>query len=145
MTAHILLFALDDLRSRYGALVPDGADPRHDTAPFRAFREALLGAVAAGAKGEADLSMWWEGGYNGYALAVAVEPGEATPDVEGVAESACPVDGARLAVPRRDRHPLGRVVPGQFEITHDPDGATYEAPFGAATGHFGAPGMRRVP
>jgi hypothetical protein len=145
MTAHILLFALDDLRSRYGELVPEGADPRHDTSPFRAFREALLGAVAKEARAEAELSMWWEGGYNGYALAVAVEPGEAAPDVESAAELVCPVDGARLATPRRDRHPLGRVMPGRFEIARDAEGATYEAPFGAPTGHFGAPGMRRIP
>ncbi len=143
--AHVLLFALDDLRARYGALVPPGADPRHDTAPFRAFRGALLEALAAAARGEAELSMWWEGGYNGYALAVALGPADAVPDPEAAAARACPADASRLAPPRRDRYPLGRVGPGRYEVARDPAGAAVEAPFGAATGHFGAPGMRRIP
>ncbi len=144
MPAHIVLFALDDLRARYGALVPDGADPRHDTTPFRAFRAALLDALAARARGQAELAMWWEGGYNGYALAVALEPTDAVPDFEDAAARDCPIDGARLAPPRRDAYPLGRVGPGWSEVTGDADGTAVEAPFGAATGHFGAPGMRRI-
>ncbi|OFX20416.1 MAG: hypothetical protein A2V77_02720 [Anaeromyxobacter sp. RBG_16_69_14] len=144
MPAHIVLFALDDLRARYGALVPAGADPRHDTTPFRAFRDALLDALAAAARGQAELTMWWEGGYNGYALAVALEPTDAVPGFEDAAARACPIDGARLAPPRSDAYPLGRVAPGWSEVTGDTDGAEVEAPFGAATGHFGAPGMRRI-
>jgi hypothetical protein len=144
MPAHIVLFALDDLRARYGALVPAGADPRHDTTPFRAFRAALLDALAARARGQAELAMWWEGGYNGYALAVALEPAAAVPGFEDAAACACPIDGARLAPPRHDACPLGRVGPGWSEVTGDASGATVEAPFGAATGHFGAPGMRRI-
>src|SRR6266542_2871615 len=123
MPAHILLFALDDLRARYAALVPEGADPRHDTAPFRAFRAALLDALAASAHGDAELTMWWEGGYNGYSLAVAVEPADA-----------CPVDDARLAPARRDRYPLARIGPGRSEVARDESGAAVEAPFGAPTG-----------
>ncbi len=144
MPAHIVLFALDDLRARYGPLVPDGADPRHDTTPFRAFRAALLDALAARARGQAELAMWWEGGYNGYALAVALEPADAVPGFEDVAARACPIDGARFAPPRGDACPLGRVGPGWSAVTGDADGAEVEAPFGAATGHFGAPGMRRI-
>ncbi len=144
MPAHIILFALDDLRTRYGALVPAGADPRHDTAPFRAFRAALLGELGKAARGEAELSMWWEGGYNGYALAVALEPADAVPGLEDVAALACPVDGARLAHPRRDSYPLGRIGQGWCEVARSAEGAAVEAPFGASTGHFGAPGMRRI-
>lgn len=143
MPAHIVLFALDDLRARYGALVPDGADPRHDTTPFRAFRATLLAALAEAARADAELAMWWEGGYNGYALAVAVEPPSAVPGLEDAAARACPIDGARLAPPRRDAYPLGRFGPGWSEVARDAEGAEVEAPFGAATGHFGAPGMRR--
>jgi hypothetical protein len=142
--ADILLFALDDLRARYGGLAAEGADPRHDTAPFRAFRAALLDALAAAASAPAELEMWWEGGYNGYALAVALEPAGAVPGAAGAAERACPVDGARVAAPRADRYPLGRIAPGRAEVARDPGGAAVEAPFGAATGHFGAPGMRRI-
>jgi hypothetical protein len=143
MPAHIVLFALDDLRARYGALVPSGSDPRHDTAPFRAFRATLLDALALAARRDADIGMWWEGGYNGYALAVALEPADAVPDLEEAAARACPIDGARLATPRRDTYPLGRVGAGWSEVSRDADGTAVEAPFGAATGHFGAPGMRR--
>ncbi|HEX7623837.1 MAG TPA: hypothetical protein VF400_09735 [Anaeromyxobacteraceae bacterium] len=146
--AAILLFALDELRSRYGHHASASADPRHDTAPFRAFRAALLDALAAAAAGEAEVAMWWEGGYDGYALAVAVEPEEALGGLAGaeeVAARACPVDAARVAPPRRDRYPLARLAPGRFELRRDTAGALVEAPFGAATGHFGAPGMRRIP
>ena len=142
--ALVLLFALDELRARYGAHVPEGADPRHDTAPFRAFRAALLDALAAAAREPADASMWWEGGYDGYALAVALEPEGAVPGAEEAAGRACAVDAARLAPPRRDRYPLARVAPGRAELARDAGGAAVEAPFGAPTGHFGAPGMRRM-
>ncbi|HUK66509.1 MAG TPA: hypothetical protein VLV17_06740 [Anaeromyxobacteraceae bacterium] len=145
MTAHILLFALEDLRERYGAGLPTEADPRQDTTPFRTFRAALLEALASEAKREAEVSMWWEGSYNGYALAVAVDPGEAIHDLESAAERACPVEAARLANPRRARYRLGRVWPGRAEVSREDDGAVVEAPFGAGGGHFGAPGMRRVP
>src|SRR5262245_57632319 len=67
--AHILLFSLEELRERFGAATPPGADPRHDTAAFRAFRAALLEACARAARAPLSLSMWWEGTYNGYALA----------------------------------------------------------------------------
>jgi hypothetical protein len=146
--AAILLFALDELRARYGDQATAGADPRHDTAPFRAFRAALLDALAAAAAGEAEAAMWWEGGYDGYALAVAVEPAEALGGLAGAEAAAarvCPVDAARVAPPRRDRYPLARLAPGRFELRRDEAGALVEAPFGAATGHFGAPGMRRIP
>lgn len=143
MPARILLFALDELRSRYGALAPPGADPRHDTTAFRAFRSALLDALAAAATDQAALSMWWEGGFDGYALAVAVDPAEAIASAELVAAAACPVDASRLAPPRRDRYPLALLRPGRWDVARDEHGAVLEAPFGAATGHFGAPGMRR--
>jgi hypothetical protein len=144
MAAAIVLFALDELRARYGALVPRGADPRHDTTPFRAFRAALLDALAADARSEAALTVWWEGGFDGYALAVAVEPADAIPEIERVAARACPVDATRLAPPRHDRYPLARVAAGSWEVARDVDGASVEAPFGSPTGHFGAPGMRRM-
>ncbi|HYS82556.1 MAG TPA: hypothetical protein VEM76_17745 [Anaeromyxobacteraceae bacterium] len=146
--AAILLFALDELRARYGRHATAGADPRHDTAPFRAFRAALLDALAAAATGEAEVTMWWEGGYDGYALAVAVERAEALGGLaatEAAAARACPVDAARVAPPRRDRYPLAQLAPGRSELRRDEAGALIEAPFGAATGHFGAPGMRRIP
>ncbi|HUL58499.1 MAG TPA: hypothetical protein VLU43_04455 [Anaeromyxobacteraceae bacterium] len=142
MRARILLFALEELRRRHGRLVPGGADARTDTAPFRAFRAALLDAAARAAAGPSDLSMWWEGTYNGYALAVAVSPADALPGLE--ADAACPVEAERLAEPRAGGYPLAHVEPGRAEVARDADGATYEAPFGAATGHFGAPGVRRI-
>ncbi len=142
MTARVLLFALEDLRARHGDAASPGADPRHDTAPFRRFRAALLDLAARAATGPADLSMWWEGTYNGYALAIAIEPAEALPGLD--ATPACPLDGERVAPLRADRYPLARVEPGRAAVARDPDGATWEAPFGASTGHFGAPGMRRI-
>ncbi len=142
MPARILLFALDELRHRYGARATPGADPRHDTAPFRAFRADLLAAAATAARAEAALTMWWEGTYNGYALAVAAEPPEALSDLDPSAF--CPADAERVAAPRADRYPLALAEPGRATVARDADGATYEAPFGAATGHFGAPGMRRL-
>jgi hypothetical protein len=141
--ARILLFALDDLRARYGQLSPPGADPRHDTTPFRAFRAALLDRLAAAA--DATLTAWWDGSFNGYALAVAVEPPDAIPGLEDAAAAACTVDAVRVAPPRRDRYPLARIAPGTWRLERDEHGATVEAPFGAPAGHFGAPGMRRIP
>ncbi|ABC83847.1 hypothetical protein [Anaeromyxobacter dehalogenans] len=143
MTARIVLFALEDLRARHAGALPPGADPRHDTAPFRRFRAALLDLAAAAATAPAELSMWWEGTYNGYVLAVAAEPAEALAALDP--SPACPPDGERVAPPRADRYPLARVEPGRAAVARDPDGATYEAPFGSASGHFGAPGMRRIP
>jgi hypothetical protein len=143
--ADVLLFALDALRARYGAAAAPGADPRHDTAPFRAFRAALLDALAAAATAEAVLSRGWEGGFDGYALAIALEPAGAVPAAAGAAAAACPVDAVRVAPPRRDRYPLARLAPGRAELCRDAGGELVEAPFGAPTGHFGAPGMRRFP
>jgi hypothetical protein len=142
-TARVLLFPLDELRRRYGPLLPPGADARVDTSPFRAFRAALLGAAASAARAPAELTTWWEGTYNGYALAVAIEPADALPGLDP--ERACPVDADTVAVPRADRYPLAHVEPGRATVARDADGAICEAPFGAATGHFGAPGMRRLP
>jgi hypothetical protein len=139
--ARTYLFALEELRRRYGHLTPPGADPRRDATAFRAFRAALLACAAAAARGPAALSMWWEGTYNGYALAVAAEPAEA---LEGFDPSpACACDGERVAPPRADRYPLAHLAPGAAEVARDGEGDAWEAPFGAATGHFGAPGMRR--
>jgi hypothetical protein len=140
--ARVLSFALDDLRHAYGGQVPRGADPRHDTSPFRAFRAALLAAAARAATGPCRLEAWWEGTFNGYVLAVGVTPADALPglDLSGV----CPLDAERVAEPHRDRYPLAHVEPGRAEVARNDDGTTNEAPFGAATGHFGAPGMRRL-
>jgi hypothetical protein len=142
MPARILLFALEDLRERHGAATPAGADPRHDTAAFRSFRSALLRVCATAARAPLSLSMWWEGTYNGYALAVAAEPPDAlgTPDLSSV----CPVDAERIAAPRADRYPLARVAPGTADPAPAGGGGLWEAPFGAPGGHFGAPGMRRI-
>jgi hypothetical protein len=138
----VLLFSLDDLRDRYGALVPEGEDPRTDTRPFRAFRLALLALAARSAERAFDLSMWWEGTYNGYALAVAGDPLDAAAGLDP--RPACPVEAERVASPRADRYPLAHVEPGRARLARDGDGGTWEAPFGEATGHFGAPGMRKV-
>jgi hypothetical protein len=142
VSSRILLFALDELRARYADRGTPGADPRADTAPFRAFRAALLDLAAGAATAPADLSMWWEGTYNGYVLAVAMAPVDAVAALDPGA--ACPPDGERVAPPRADRYPLAHVEPGRAEVARDADGASFEAPFGAATGHFGAPGMRRI-
>ncbi len=140
--ARILLFALDELRRRHGGSATPGVDPRHDVGPFRAFREALLREAARAATGPALLSMWWEGSFDAYSLAVSCEPAEAVARLDPAA--ACTVDEERVAPPRADGYPLARVAPGRAEVARDPDGGTWEAPFGAATGHFGAPGMRRM-
>jgi hypothetical protein len=140
--ARILLFSLDDLRRRYGSLVREGADPLTDTSAFRTFRTALLALAARAASGRCELSMWWEGTYNGYALAVSAEPPEALLALDP--GPACPLDGERVAPPRADRYPLAHVEPGRAEVACDPEGGTWEAPLGLATGHFGAPGMRNI-
>ena len=140
--ARILLFALDELRRRHGSAATPGADPRHDVAPFRAFRDALLREAARAATGPATLTAWWEGSFDAYSLAVCIEPAGALPGLDPSA--ACPLDDERVAPPRADGYPLARVEPGRAEVARDPDGGTWEAPFGAATGHFGAPGMRRM-
>lgn len=142
--ALLLLFALEELRRGHAGRRASGADPRADTRPFRAFRRALLAAAAARAVGPAELSMWWEGTFNGYALAVQAWPAAAVPGLAEGAAAACPVEGFRLAPPRRDGYPLARVAPGRAALLRDADGARIEAPFGAAGGHFGAPGMRRI-
>jgi hypothetical protein len=139
----LLPFALDELRDRFPP--PPGVDPRHDTAPFRAFREALLAALAGAARAPAELSFAWEGTFNGYSLVVIVDPPEAIPGAELAAGAVCPVEGARLAPPPEARYPLGHVAPGKARSARDADGTSLEAPFGAPTGHFGAPGVRRVP
>jgi hypothetical protein len=141
--ARILLFALEELRAAFGDRATPGADPRHDTAPFRAFRGALLDAAAAAATAPAELTMWWEGTYNGYFLAVAAEPPEALAALDP--SPFCPADAVRVAPLRADRYPLALVEPGRATVARSPDGSTHEAPFGAATGHFGAPGIRRIP
>ena len=140
--ARILLFALDELRRRHGGAATPGVDPRHDVAPFRAFRAALLDAAARAAAGPATLTFWWEGSFDAYVLAVACEPAEALAALDPAA--ACPVDEERVAPARAGGYPLAFVVPGRAEVARDPDGGTYEAPFGAPTGHFGAPGVRRT-
>jgi len=140
--ARILLFALDELRRRHGAAATPGVDPRHDVAPFRAFRAALLAEAARVAREPAELSMWWEGSFDAYSLAVSCEPEGALAAFGPSA--ACVVDEERVAPPRADGYPLAHVVPGRAELARDPEGATFEAPFGAPTGHFGAPGMRRM-
>jgi len=141
--ARILLFSLDELRHRFGHLVPPGADPRADTAPFRAFRAALLEAARRGAAQPCELTFWWEGTFNGYALAVGVRPPEALARLDLAA--VCPLEDERVAPPPPVRWPLAAVEPGRAEVIHGEDGLLDEAPFGAATGHFGAPGVRRVP
>jgi hypothetical protein len=141
VAARILRFALDDLRARYGARAAPGADPRADTAPFRAFRGALLELAAGAASAPAELSFWWEGTFNGYALAVAAEPAGALAALDPA--PACPLEDERVAAPRADRYPLAHVEPGRAVVARDADGA-WEAPFGAPTGHFGAPGVRRI-
>jgi hypothetical protein len=140
--ARILLFSLDELRRRYGGQLPAGADPQRDTTPFRAFRRELLALAARSADAPLELLMWWEGTYNGYCLAVAAAPAGSLSRLETGA--LCPVEEERVAPPRRAGYPLAHVGPGRAEVARDREGATFEAPFGAATGHFGAPGMRRV-
>lgn len=146
--ARVLRFDLDDLRRAYGALVPAGADPRHDTTPFRAFRAALLGAAAEAADAPCLLEVAWAGTFNGYALVVVVTPPVALSGLDAAALSRAglpPCDDDRVAPPPPDRYPLAHVEPGRATVARNPDGTTSEAPLGAATGHFGAPGMRAIP
>ncbi len=142
--ALVVLFALEELRRAFGHRLAPGVDPRHDTAPFRAFRDRLLAAAASCAAAPARLSMWWEGTYNGYALAIQADPAAAAAGLAEAAAAACPVEGRRLAPPRKDGYPLALVWPGAAELLRDEAGALAEAPFGAPSGHFGAPGVRRI-
>jgi hypothetical protein len=87
--------------------------------------------------------MWWEGTYNGYGLAVAAEPADALAALDP--SPACPVDAERTAPSRPDAYPLANVAPGRAEVARGSGGETFEAPFGEPTGHFGAPGIRRIP
>lgn len=140
--ARVLQFSLDELRDAYGQRATPGADPRHDTAPFRAFRAALLDAAARAAVRSCDLSMAWGGTFNGYRLLVSVEPPDALPGLD--LSAVCAVEHDALAPARPDRYPLAHVEPDRATVVHTADGFTHEAPFGAATGHFGAPGIRRL-
>lgn len=140
--ARILLFALDELRRRHGGAATPGLDPRHDGAPFRAFRDALLAQAARAATAPAELTMWWEGSFDAYSLAVCCEPSSALLALDP--SPACEPEDERVASPRADGYPLARVEPGRAEVARDPDGSTCEALFGAPTGHFGAPGVRRI-
>jgi hypothetical protein len=140
--ARILLFALDELRRRHAGAATPGVDPRHDVGPFRAFRGALLAEAARAATAPAVLRMWWEGSFDAYSLAVSCEPADALAALDP--SPACPLEEERVAPPRADGYPLARVAPGRAEVARDPDGSTCEAPFGAPTGHFGAPGVRRI-
>ena len=139
-TARIVRFAVEDLRERHPAA--PGTDPRLDAAPFRAFRAALLEAAAHAAVAPATLSMWWEGTFNGYALALAIAPDGAV--APAALQAACPVEGDRAGEPPAEARPLGTVEPGRAEVARDGDGAAWEAPFGGGGGHFGVPGMRRA-
>ena len=114
-----------------------------DTTPFRAFRAALLQAASRAARAPADLSMRWEGTYNGYRLVVAIAPADALPGLDPA--EACPPDDDAVAPAPEQGYPLAHVEPGRAEVARDADGATWEAPFGDVAGHFGAPGMRRIP
>jgi len=140
--ARILLFALDELRRRHAGAATPGKDPRHDGAPFRAFRDALLAEAARAASAPAVLTMWWEGSFDAYSLAVSCEPASALAALDPA--PACALEEERVAPPRADGYPLGRVAPGRADVARDPDGSSFEAPFGAPTGHFGAPGVRRI-
>jgi hypothetical protein len=142
VSARVLRFHLDELRRRYGHLVEAGRDPRHDTAPFRAFRVALLAAASRAAVRPCQVTIWWEGTFNGYCLAVGVSPADALPGLE--LESVAAPEDERVAPPPASSYPLADVEPGRATVARNPDGSTNEAPLGAATGHFGAPGMRAI-
>jgi hypothetical protein len=142
LSARVLQFGLDELRAAYGHQATPGADPRHDTAPFRAFRAALLAAAAHAAARPCELSMAWAGTFNGYRLLISIEPPDALPGLD--LSSVCAVEQDEVAPARPDRYPLATVEPGRATVTRAADGTTHEAPFGAATGHFGAPGIRRL-
>jgi hypothetical protein len=104
----------------------------------------MLEAAARTAVLPADLSMWWEGTFNGYALAVQVCPAEAVPGLAEAAAACGEPESVRLAPPRKDGYPLAHVTPGSAVLVRGDDGRLAEAPFGAPGGHFGAPGMRRI-
>jgi len=142
--ALVLLFALEELRRAFGERAGPGGDPRSDTGPFRAFRERLLRAAAGCAAGECRLAMWWEGTFNGYTLALEALPGTALPGFAERAAAECPVEATRWGEPRAGALPLALVAPGGWRLLPDADGALVELPFGAPTGHFGAPGVLRV-
>ena len=143
MSALLLRFDLDGLRRRYGHLVPPGADPRLDTTPFRAFRTALLVGVARAAVAPCRLTVGWAGTFNGYALVVKVAPAEALVGLDLSAVG--PAEVELVATDAVDGYPLADAEPGCATVALADDGATYQAPLGAATGHFGAPGMRAIP
>ena len=138
----MLQFGLDELRRAFGHRTVAGADPRHDTAPFRAFRAALLEAAARAAIRPCELFLAWGGTFNGYRLLVSIEPPDALPGLD--LSAICPVEQDEVALARPDRYPLAHVEPGTATVARAADGTTHEAPFGAATGHFGAPGIRRL-
>jgi len=142
VTARVLQFGLDELRDAFGRHATPGADPRQDTAPFRAFRAALLDAAARAARRPCELTMAWGGTFNGYRLLVSVVPPDALPALDLAA--VCAVEHDEVAPARPDRYPLAHVEPGHATVARAADGTTHEAPFGAATGHFGAPGIRRI-
>jgi hypothetical protein len=146
VNAVVLGFPLDELRRAFCGATQAGADSRNDTTPFRAFRQRLLEAAARTAVASAELSVWWEGTFNGYALAVQAWPADAVPGLAGAAAEACGIapEPVRLAPPRQDGYPLARIQPGGYTLARGEDGLLAEAPFGAPTGHFGAPGMRRI-
>lgn len=146
VNAVVLGFPLEELRRAFGAGAQGTAEPLHDTTPFRAFRDLLLGAAARTAVAPADLSVFWEGTFNGYVLAVQAWPADAVPGLAGAAAAACGIapDPVRLAPPWKDGYPLARIQPGGYTLARGEDGLLAEAPFGAPTGHFGAPGMRRI-
>ena len=142
--ALVLLFALEELRSTFGYRGAPGADPRGDAGPFRAFREAILGAASGCARGEVRLGVWWEGTFNGYALALQAVPAAALSGLGEAARRLCPVEVVRRTAPRAEALPLALVAPGAWRLLRDEQGCLVELPFGAATGHFGAPGVIRV-
>jgi len=86
--------------------------------------------------------MAWAGTFNEYRLLVTVEPPDALPGLDLTA--VCAVEQDEVAPARPDRYPLATVEPGAATVARAADGTTNEAPFGAATGHFGAPGIRRL-
>lgn len=145
MSTLLLSFSLDDLRRRFADQATPDADPRHDAAPFRAFRTALLAEAARCAVAPAALSMRWRGTFNDYSLCVEAAPADALPGLEAAAARACQLEDVHVAPAPPGGYPLAIVGPGRAEPARDEDGALWEAPFGAPTGHFGAPGMRRVP